>query len=279
MKNNIMLVDLGGMFYRLYYRFEKTDLNILDEMKRSFIEEIIFLKKRYYINKIFIGGEGSRKTNWRLDIYSDYKSNRNVEITPENEKKMECLKNTKTEFYQWVNHLEKFNMHIISEDRCEGDDILASIILNKTSDDMFYIMSDDKDFQQLIKRDNVMQISLREFQTLVKTEYSDLRCHIAIGDTSDGIPNIKRGYGEKKITALIEKGEFESFIQSNNLTEAYERNRKLIDMTLIPQAYQESITLKFNEKYNLKESINIIEISEELYKLGITTISPMEFIK
>lgn len=265
---NIMLVDLGGFFYRLYFRFEKTNLDIITEMKRSFLEEIALLKKKYNISKIIVANECGGKTNWRLDFFPEYKANRTKRVTEENEEELLLLKKIKNEFYSWIPFLSDLNINLLSEDRCEGDDIIASIILNKKSDDMFYIISDDKDFQQLLKVENVMQISLREFKPLYKDGYNDIRCHIAIGDTSDNIPNIKRGYGEKKIAFLIESGKFEEFVQTNNLTEIYERNSKLIDMTKIPSEYQTSIIQKYNEIYNKSDTYDVMKMSNILYDLN-----------
>jgi 5'-3' exonuclease len=215
-----------------------------------------------------VADECGRKSNWRLDFFPEYKANRTKTVTTENEEELLQLKEVKNGFYSWIPSLSDLNINLISEDRCEGDDIIASIILNKKSDDMFYIISDDKDFQQLLKVENVMQISLREFKPLYKDGYNDIRCHIAIGDTSDNIPNIKRGYGEKKIASLIESDKFDDFLKTNNLTEIYERNSKLIDMTKIPSEYQTSIIQKYNEMYNKSDTYDVMKMSNILFDLN-----------
>jgi 5'-3' exonuclease len=267
MKNNILLVDLGGIFHRIYHRYEKTNMDILYELKRQFIETILFVKKKYMIKTIVIANEISRHENWRREFFAEYKANRDKKVLDEDKKaEAEKLKSVKLEFYSWCKKLDSLNIYNIGEEKCEGDDIIGSIILNKTSEDNFFIFSDDKDFQQLMKIENVKQISISEIDWLVKPEYHDIRFHIAIGDSIDGIPNLKRGFGEAKISKLLIENKFEQWVEQNNLQEKYDLNNRLINMKNIPLVYQNSIIGKFNEIMRNQKSINLSELSQFLYE-------------
>ena len=276
---NILLVDLGGMFHRIYHRYEKTNMNIIEEVKRCFVEEVIFVKKKFMISRVIIANEISRNENWRIDFYPTYKANRDKIKDNDDERKIQQLKKVKNEFYTWCLTLDDINFSTIGEGRCEGDDVIGSIILNKTDDNKYFILSDDKDFQQLLKIRNVTQISIREFDVLYKPIYADLRFHIGVGDSSDGIKNLKKGYGDAKITKLIETGMFEKFVEENNLTEQYNLNRRLIDMTLIPQEYQKSIIDKFNKIINSCQTNSLSKVANFLYDLQITTVDVTAFIR
>lgn len=269
--DNVFLVDIGGRFHRSYHKYVKTNFDILHEIKKSTIEALTVLRRRYYIHHIVIAEECSRSENWRLEFFPNYKANREKPNQPEDKIKADNeMRKIKLEFYQWCKNLGSINFLSVGEFGCEGDDVIASIVLNNHNKYNFFISSDDKDFQQLLKYQNVHQIAIGTSNYLVKEDYSDIRYHICIGDKVDGIPNIKYGYGDAKIRGLIERNELDEFIQTNNLQEAYNINQKLIDMTFIPKHLQENISKKFNDAINSKRCVDIIECSNFLDENGIT---------
>lgn len=245
---NILTIDLGGFSYRLFFRFRKKGVSdILDAMKHTFVWDMRNLKRKFLASKIIVAGECKREDNWRVDILPSYKANRHVEITEENEEEQLLLKETITQFHAWAHDLSEYSIDTIQYDRCEGDDIIATIAMNRDPNIVCYIVSDDKDFQQLLRYKNTYQVSIQSSSIFVLPKYQDVRCHVASGDSTDGIPNIKYGYNINKIYAIINAGKLDEFINTNNLQEAYDLNDKLINMANIPKDYQVGIMDKFNK--------------------------------
>ena len=108
------------------------------------------------------------------------------------------------------------------------------------------------------------------------------------GDSSDGIPNVLSAddtfISEKNQTPLRQKKIDEWLENSDNLRDVmdedtyrnYQRNKKLIDLTDIPEEIQESIINNFNGQtktpnmkvlnYLIKKRCNnLIEVVEEFY--------------
>ena len=148
-----------------------------------------------------------RGSNWRKDLYPDYKAHR-AKGRDESEINFE-------EFYEFVNDFieqikEIFPYKIVGVKGAEGDDVIA--ILAKNLKEKTLVISEDKDFKQLLKLDNVTLYApiKQSFVTLSKNEMEKWsKEHILIGDTGDNVPNIKQG------TEFSDA--FISFLKSNDI--------------------------------------------------------------
>ena len=120
-------------------------------------------------------------------------------------------------------------------------------------------MSGDKDFIQLQRYKNVTQyspITKKFIDGMVWNEYLDE--HILRGDTSDGVPNVlspdntfvdglrQRPLGKKKIQSWVEHN-IEDVLPSDEVKRNYQRNKKLIDLTEVPQELFMEITQTWAE--------------------------------
>lgn len=188
---------------------------------------------------------------WRKDIFPFYKQNRkkNREKDPQF---WSVIFDSVTELKKEVQeHLGYTN---ISVDRCEADDIIYTLAKRYSIIEPILIVSDDKDFTQLLSIPGVSLYSPRKsaFVTHDNPEFF-LEEHILRGDSSDGIPNVlsdddtiltegkrQKPLTSKKIQEWYNNNQSEIFKSKN-----YQRNKSLIDLSYIPEEYQKNIIDKF----------------------------------
>ena len=142
------------------------------------------------------------------------------------------------------------------------------------------IVSGDKDFIQL-HNDNVKQYNpiLNKYVGKDETPGIYIKEHILKGDRSDGVPNIlsddnvfvegrrQRPLMKKKINELICAGFLYTALNDEE-RKNYDRNRKLIDLTFIPQELEEKIKSEFdNIKVATRDKILNYFISRKLKTL------------
>ena len=273
---NVLLIDTSAMFFKLFFRNDKmegvdTDYKVF-KIKRDFMEELFFVKRKYAIDKMFLAEEcysTAKRNNWRMKIYEEYKMNRAIQGEP-TEADLRLIA-CRREFNVFIAELTKlFRIYSLYEEGCEGDDAIASVVQqNDIPNTKFIIFSVDKDFQQLASKGDVTQISTRTFLPISKDEYNDVRLHAIIGDASDNVPHLKKGIGPKKAQKIIEDGLLEQFLSENNLNEMFERNLKLVDLSRIPIEYQTNIYEKYKSFMIKDRDIELDQCLEFLYKLDI----------
>jgi 5'-3' exonuclease len=143
--------------------------------------------------------------------------------------------------------------------RLEADDVIAILCKKYHTDEKILIVSNDKDFQQLQRYNNVRQYSPMQKKFV---ECSDpqqfLLEHIIKGDVSDGIPNVlsdsdtfvvegkrQKPCGTKKIQSMINEDH-----TTAEWSENFSRNQTLIDMTKIPDEFEDFVIREF-ENYDV----------------------------
>jgi 5'-3' exonuclease len=132
-----------------------------------------------------------RGNNWRKDFYPEYKAHR-AKGREESDIDFE-------EFYEYVNKLledikEIFPYKIVGVKGAEGDDVIA--VLAKNLKEKTLVISEDKDFKQLLRLDNVALYApiKQSFITLSSNQLAKWeKEHILLGDSGDNVPNIKQG--------------------------------------------------------------------------------------
>ena len=144
----------------------------------------------------------------------------------------------------------------------EADDIIAVLCKEYQNEDIM-IVSADKDFIQLHKYPKVKQHSPNT-KKLVNGFDPDvyIKEHILKGDRSDGVPNVLSDdnvFVEGRRQKPLTKKKMESWFDRMELTledsptfteeeqKNYDRNRKLIDLSLIPPELEAKIYNEFNE--------------------------------
>lgn len=226
---------------------------------------------------------------WRRDFFPNYKANRR--------KNREESDQDWTEIFR-ILHLvrdeikENLPYKVIHIDGCEADDIIATLTMQTQEFGMHepvMIVSSDKDFIQLQRFNNVKQFSpIQKKMVTDANPITYLWNHVFRGDSGDGVPNVLSGddtfVSEEKQTPLrqtriddwIHNAERLREVMPEELYRNYQRNKKLIDLTEIPEDVQQNIINNFNGQkpamrmkvlnYLIKKRCNnLIEVVEEFY--------------
>ena len=145
---------------------------------------------------------------------------------------------------------ENLPYKVIAVENAEADDIIA-VIVGLQEEDKYLIISGDKDFRQLQKFNNVFQYSPIQ-KIMIKEDNPKRYLHEQIikGDRSDGVPNILSPddvFTTKKKQSPITKKKLEEWAQVDDIPlgsetkKYYNRNKKLIDLSMIPESLVNSI--------------------------------------
>ena len=177
-------------------------------------------------------------------------------------------------------------LKVIEVETVEADDIIARLIKRTQRQIMpehkkkILILSGDKDFIQLHNK-NVRQYNpvLNKYVGKGEEPSIYIKEHIFKGDRSDGIPNIlsddnvfiegrrQKPLSKKKIDAWVN----DVFFYTNFTEEEennYNRNRKLIDLSCIPQNIEDKINDEFlNVKVATRDKILGYFINKKLKTL------------
>jgi len=189
---------------------------------------------------------------WRRDIFPQYKANRKKTHDKDREqwdRVFEVLTKIRHEVK------ENFPYKNMQIDRCEADDIIATLAIKYSQTEPVLIISSDKDFQQLQRYSNIKQYSPihKDFLTCEKPE-KFLFEHIVRGDTSDGIPNILSDddvfiNDDKRQKPLSTKkvNNWAFYGVPTEHERNLERNKILVDLAYIPEEYQEKILTEYSD--------------------------------
>jgi len=221
------------------------------------------------------------KNVWRREVFPNYKAGRKA-----NREKSEhdwdtifnILHNIKDEIKTFLPY------KVIEVETTEADDIIAVAIkrikkiTSPNHSKKVLILSGDKDFIQLhgpdVKQYNPV---LNKFVGKGENPSLYIKEHILKGDRSDGIPNVlsddnvfiegrrQKPLSKKKINNWVEEV-FMTFTEEEQKN--YDRNRKLIDLSCIPQDVEAKINDEFsNVKVATRDKILGYFINKKLKTL------------
>lgn len=196
---------------------------------------------------------------WRKDIFPFYKANRK-KAREDNQEYWDviydAMKTIRTEV------AENMPYKNIKVDRCEADDVIGVLTKHYHPTESILIVSNDKDFQQLLYYPNVKLYSPHK-KTMVECEDPTMFLfeQIVRGDSSDGVPNIlsdedtflvdtkrQRPITSKRLSEFLNT--MPSDLSSNkqdSTVQAFKRNQQLIDLAMIPETYEQEILKKYSE--------------------------------
>lgn len=243
--NKLLVVDISNIIYRNLYVAHKQDP--LDETfaywKLLVIEELLHYIDKFDVNKCVIALDDL--ACWRKKIYPEYKGNRKKSrdkskidfkvFFPIMNSFLEEIKNTFESFY------------FIKVDTCEADDVIAVLTKERWDDYKIVCLSNDSDLNQLIKYKNYSQFNPLQRKFFNPINYKkDLMIKIVMGDRGDNIFGIVDRCGPATAKKMLDKGLDEVFESDENAKKIFERNKKLIDLNLIPN----DITKKICDVYD-----------------------------
>ena len=218
---------------------------------------------------------------WRKEIFPNYKAGRKANrAKSEHDWTMifDIISKVKNEIKTFLPY------KVIELDTAEADDIIATLVRKHLSmiapnhEKKVLILSGDKDFIQLhneyVKQYNPV---LNKFVGKGETPSLYIKEHILKGDRSDGMPNVlsddnvfiegrrQKPLSKKKINSWVEEV-FMTFTEEEQKN--YDRNRKLIDLSCIPQELEDKINNEFlNVKVATRDKILGYFINKKLKTL------------
>ena len=244
-------------------------------------------KHRDEYGQVVICADGMN--TWRKEFFPEYKASRKKNRDESSQDWTEIFRILHTVRDEIRDYLPYKVIHM---EGVEADDIIGTLAMQTQEfgqDEPVMIISSDKDFIQLQKYKNVKQWSpiQKKFVT-DKNPRTYLFNHIMRGDSGDGIPNVLSAddtFISENSQTPLRQTKIDSWLEhSDNLREQmddeiyrnYQRNKKLIDLTDIPEDIQESIINNFNSQaktpnmkilnYLIKKRCNhLIEVVEEFY--------------
>jgi len=244
-------------------------------------------KHRDEYGQVVICADGMN--TWRKEFFPEYKASRKKNRDESSQDWTEIFRILHTVRDEIRDYLPYKVIHM---EGVEADDIIGTLAMQTQEfgqDEPVMIISSDKDFIQLQKYKNVKQWSpiQKKFVT-DKNPRTYLFNHIMRGDSGDGIPNVLSAddtFISENSQTPLRQTRIDSWLEhSDNLREQmddeiyrnYQRNKKLIDLTDIPEDIQESIINNFNSQaktpnmkilnYLIKKRCNhLIEVVEEFY--------------
>ena len=190
---------------------------------------------------------------WRREVFPNYKAGRKATREKSGHdwtKIFEIMSKIKNELKEHMPY------KVVEVDTAEADDIIA-VLVKKYINQKILILSGDKDFIQL-HNNRVKQYNpvLSKFVGQGETPSIYIKEHILKGDRSDGIPNVlsddnvfvegrrQRPLTKKKIASWVDEMVM-TFTEEEQKN--YDRNRKLIDLSLIPPELEAKIYNEFKE--------------------------------
>ena len=184
---------------------------------------------------------------WRRDIYPNYKHARRkgrVDSATDWDNIFNMITEIKNEI------AENFPYVMMYIEKAEADDIIATLV--KHNNEPIMIISGDKDFIQLQTNPKVKQYSPIQKKFVGEDVNPKIFLHEQIikGDRSDGIPNILSPddiFLTKEKQRPINKKRLDEWSTADKIplgsetSKYYERNKRLIDLSCIPEELERTI--------------------------------------
>ena len=270
--NKIYIIDGNSIIYRMFYAIPDMETKKWQKVNAVFWLAKFFL---WMIEKDkpdhFIFVRDAKWTNFRHDLYKEYKSTR--ERMPDDlVSQIDLIQDL----------IKRMGIMHLSEEWYEADDVIATLVsdLRDRDGNVIYVLTGDKDLFSLIWKNVFVYDTMKrkvfwEKETQEKFWVPPERVvdYLSItGDKSDNVPWIP-WFGPKKACELIEKyGSLEE-IYNHVEDETWKTKEKLIDNKDNAFLSKELITLKNAisiKDFSLEKSIiskdNINESVSELFR-------------
>ena len=273
-----MLLDLNPVVICSISASQKTFKEITPDIIRHITLNMILSYRKKFSHKygkMIVCCDSSNY--WRKDFFPFYKVNRKKNREDSSLDWgliFDTLDSIQSELREYLPY------HVVSVPRCEADDIIAvlaryistnehTIEMGWPEPEKVLILSRDKDFKQL--HDNLItQWSPFDKKFIHENNPSQFLLEQVIrGDVSDGVPNIRSNddsfvmkIKQKPVTEkLIESIQSEGVIPSEYKSH-WDRNKRMIDLSMIPSEYQELI-LKDYLEYKPNPKGKILQYMQE----------------
>jgi DNA polymerase-1 len=274
MKTNVIVDGMNIAFRCSYIYDKKQGLQNSEGLPTGtiygFARHMVKLRDRFPGADIWVAWEGAGSREERRAIYADYKGNRKDE-TSEGPSETRQLVFDQVSVLQDL--LEATGIHQVSAAGYEADDMIATLVRDRFSDDEYknVIISSDRDLLQLVGDGTVQMTPHPEkfFDALkVEEEYGVpprllLSYRVFDGDKSDNMPGMYR-FPRKKIATIVQEhdGDLESIYNDCEVKLTEFQENTLTDFE--DQAYvnRDIMYLRSIEDYDEREGRHDEEVIE-----------------
>ena len=269
-KKTFFIIDGHSLIYRSYFAFQNermiTKNGFVTSAIYGFVNSILELIKKEKPDYIAVAFDTQHKT-WRHDYLKEYKANRPKQ--PEDISKS---------FPIIFEILEGFNIKKYSLDGFEADDVIGTISKKIPEDIDVFIMTPDKDYDQLVKNNvyiykpnNKGYIKLGINNIVEKWNITEVKQVIdmlaIIGDKCDNVPGVK-GIGLKTASKLIQEySSLENILDNIDTLKENIKNKFIEDIEAVKLSKKlVTITTDCNINFNYNDCetkpINIEKLTE-----------------
>lgn len=260
METPILIIDASyAIFFRFYAiksylkisKREDIELSVDNQefremFKRTFIETIHKLSKKFKPQKIIFALDCPRENIWRTEIMNDYKNRKNMtefdgrvfpltinEIIPDLSKSMKEFKIRRK--------LCPIDVSIIQYDNCEAADDLVYIYCRRMYPEKNkIIITGDNDYLQLLDdKTEIYDLKMKSLKDKsLGSNEKDLLFKVLGGDPSDNIPSIMT---KKKVKELLQTTQISEIMELYASNKKFINNMKMVDMNAIPERIIEDV--------------------------------------
>ena len=238
------LIDGSNIFVICWSVFIR-DREIVTDADSIEFYKIFFMKLKQFLNSEnnIICFEGKNSKGWRLNIYPDYKAQReSMKDKPNGEY-----------FYKYLEDIKAMLTYlpckVIMVENCEGDDCiytLATQISHLPDIDDITIVSGDADLTQIANFYPNIRIYHPIKKEYVSPDPNIILYKMLVGDTTDNI-KYKKGLGPSTFKKLLEnKQVWDTWINTEEDYTRLNQIRQIVDLRCCPVEYKNNIITYFN---------------------------------
>jgi len=264
--NKIMLIDFNALHFKYCFGYKKLTFN--DKPVGGiygWFKNIFYNAERFDIDNIIFVLDGRKSKHSKRIIFPEYKLNRpkiiDMGLFDQYKFMLEILKD--------------LEIKVLNYEDFEADEVIALFSQKLSIDNKVLILTNDKDYLQLIK-ENVSILMLYPFETVLFNNREEVFNRIGIypeqvvdflsisGDSSDNIPGIP-SIGPITTKKLLKQyGNLENIY--NNLTELKIKHQDLFN------SYKEELKIynKMIDLSNVIVNINWVEVNEYLIQTNVS---------
>jgi 5'-3' exonuclease len=257
----VILIDQSYYIFNRYYATynwyrrktdEELDFENINENSefilaffRHFENDMKKLLKKYKTVKsnVIFCIDCCRCDIWRNELYPDYKMSRSKKTNFNS-----------IVFILFKNYISNYDFNYCEYNNLEADDVVYLIqkkIKDEFKDLQIIIITNDNDYLQMYDTNiNIYNMQFKDLSLRIKNNpVIELEFKIIYGDKSDNIQKIQMGLNKNNAfkLAIMNYDDKLKYLLDNKILDNYKLNKKLVDLSQIP----ENLMISFNNKYNI----------------------------
>ncbi len=263
----IVVSDFSVMYYRMLFGSKTAVIENTDYFSHLLMTALLQNVRQFELdkeNRLILAVDCRKKNNWRTEYYEKnskgfeeykkpirqtYKGNRVKDNTIPWDKIFEILE----DFLETIKNYS--DIQVIQHKRAEADDVIATVVRLYEMNKEICIVSNDKDFHQLITPNVRVYDPLKKKEIKIEKSRTLLLEHILTGQKrKDNIFPVRSKTGPAKAQKMMK--ELKGLLKiDKDLAERFEFNKKLIDLDCCPNDIKREIEEMLEERqFNFNHS-------------------------